>query len=307
MGLLRECPYVVGLRGLSEDARTYVIYMDLAEHGELFSRVIEKGSLQEHEAQPWFLQLVLAVQHMHAHGVVHRDLKLENILLDGQDLCKVCDFGLAHQYSSAKEPGKFDITSLKEVCGSKSYCAPEVLEGRGYEGFPTDVWSCGICLFAMLAGFFPLDEASGSDWRFGRVKMAADSGMSTCHTICACANRNIIRCISHVHACTLSSSWPPTHSLLFSLPTPHSLPLPLVQPHLPPDPAVSLSPSPAVSFHRRLLRPAVRPLKPSSRSHRRHAAHLTQGALDGRAGPRVAVAEAGCDAAGRVWRRRRLR
>ena len=95
MGLLRECPYVVGLRGLSEDARTYVIYMDLAEHGELFSRVIEKGSLQEHEAQPWFLQLVLAVQHMHAHGVVHRDLKLENILLDGQDLCKVCDFGLA--------------------------------------------------------------------------------------------------------------------------------------------------------------------------------------------------------------------
>jgi len=105
-------------------------------------------------------------------------------LLDAQDLCKVCDFGLAHEYArSAKEPAKFELTLLREVCGSKSYCAPEVLEGRGYDGFPTDLWSCGICLFAMLAGFFPLDEATGSDWRFSRVKMAAEAGMSACHTI----------------------------------------------------------------------------------------------------------------------------
>jgi serine/threonine protein kinase len=70
------------------------------------------------------------------------------------------------------------VKKLREVCGSKSYAAPEVLDGRGYEGFPADVWSCGICLFAMLAGFFPLDEASGSDWRFERLKLAAAAGHS---------------------------------------------------------------------------------------------------------------------------------
>ena len=159
MALLSGSPYVVGLQGIAEDPRHYIIYMDLAEHGELFSRVISSGSLQEHEAQPWFAQLLLGVQHMHAHGVVHRDLKLENVLLDGKDVCKICDFGLAHLYDTVN--GKVQVTALREVCGSKSYCAPEVLaqdRGGGYEGFPADVWSCGICLFAMLAGFFPLDE-----------------------------------------------------------------------------------------------------------------------------------------------------
>jgi serine/threonine protein kinase len=69
------------------------------------------------------------------------------------------------------------------VCGSKSYCAPEVLEGLGYDGFPMDVWSCGICLFAMLAGFFPLDEATGADWRYERVKMASSQRCSATHSI----------------------------------------------------------------------------------------------------------------------------
>jgi len=123
------------------------------------------------------------VHYMHANGIVHRDLKLENVLLHN-DKCKVCDFGLAHEYKRmASEPLGFEMTTLREVCGSKSYCAPEVLEGKGYEGFPTDVWSCGICLFAMLAGFFPLDEASGADWRFERVRMAASAGQSVAHTI----------------------------------------------------------------------------------------------------------------------------
>ena len=105
----------------------------------------------------------------------------ENVLLDAGDNCKVCDFGLAHVYEVTNK--QMQTTMLREICGSKSYCAPEVLEGRGYNGFPTDVWSCGICLFAMLAGFFPLDEASGSDWRFERIKMATQQGCSVTHTI----------------------------------------------------------------------------------------------------------------------------
>lgn len=176
-------PNVVGLRGKEQMGKNMVIYMELASGGELFSRVINSGSLTEAEALPYFRELMLAVQYLHSIGVVHRDLKLENVLLE-RDHCKVCDFGLAHVYEAdAEKPHQFKLTLLKEVCGSKSYCAPEVLQGRGYDGFPTDVWSCGICLFAMLAGFFPLDEASGADWRFERVKMAAAEGLSAAHTI----------------------------------------------------------------------------------------------------------------------------
>merc|ERR1719502_2532434 len=156
--------------------------MELAPGGELFSRVIDAGTLKEDEARPYFKQLMESVAYMHSMGVVHRDLKLENVLLK-DDKCKVCDFGLAHVFEPDAAGGINTSVMLREVCGSKSYCAPEVLEGRGYVGFPTDVWSCGICLFAMLAGFFPLDEASGADWRFERVKLAAASGMSVTHTI----------------------------------------------------------------------------------------------------------------------------
>ena len=75
------------------------------------------------------------------------------------------------------------LQSMKLRATRVPLAAPEVLAGAGYEGFPTDVWSCGICLFAMLAGFFPLDEAAGSDWRFERVKMATSQRCSVVHTI----------------------------------------------------------------------------------------------------------------------------
>jgi len=163
---------IIALHDAEQIGNNFFIYMELAEGGELFTRVINSGSLSEPEALKYYKQLMSAVEHMHALGVVHRDLKLENILLDRDDNCKVCDFGLAHVYEKNKDNGPV-LTRLYEVCGSKSYCAPEVLEGGGYDGFPTDIWSCGICLFAMLAGFFPLDEATGADWRFERLKMAA--------------------------------------------------------------------------------------------------------------------------------------
>jgi len=176
-------PNIVGLKGKEKIDKKIVIFMELAEGGELFSRVISAGVLTEDQARPYFRELCLAVKYMHSQGVVHRDLKLENVLLH-EDQCKVCDFGLAHVYDPDPEkPDQFKLTPLREVCGSKSYCAPEVLEGKGYDGFPYDMWSCGICLFAMLAGFFPLDEASGADWRYERVKMAASQQLSATHTI----------------------------------------------------------------------------------------------------------------------------
>lgn len=173
---------IIRMLAHEEKDHNHFIYMELAESGELFSRVINSGMLSEDEARKYFTQLMNAVAYMHSQGIVHRDLKLENVLLDAKDNCKVCDFGLAHMYDMTKE-SKPILVKLHEVCGSKSYCAPEVLEGLGYDGFPMDVWSCGICLFAMLAGFFPLDEATGADWRFERVKMAASQRCSATHTI----------------------------------------------------------------------------------------------------------------------------
>jgi len=167
----------------SEKDQRYFIYMELAPKGELFSRVVNSGSLTEPQAARYLKQIMGAVGYMHSQGVVHRDLKLENVLLDNGDNCKVCDFGLAHTYEMGND-GRPTLTKLTEVCGSKSYCAPEVLaHSGGYNGFPMDVWSCGICLFAMIAGFFPLDEATGADWRYERVKMAASQRFSATHTI----------------------------------------------------------------------------------------------------------------------------
>lgn len=186
VGLMQKLvhPNIIGLRHAEQVGKEYIIYMELAPNGELFGRVIASGSLPEDAARTYFCQLISAVEFLHTNGVAHRDLKLENVLLDASDTCKVCDFGLAHVYDTVSPDGSIDTSArLREVCGSKSYCAPEVFAGLGYQGFGVDVWSCAICLFGMLAGFFPLDEASGADWRFERVKMANASGQSTCHAI----------------------------------------------------------------------------------------------------------------------------
>jgi len=181
-------PYVIAvLDQIDMDSKMF-IFMELANKGELFGRVIQSGSLEEGAARPYFTQLMEAVKYMHTKGIAHRDLKLENVLLStdrdsGEDICKVCDFGLAYRYEVDGSGKVLNVKPLTETCGSKSYAAPEVLEGRGYDGFDADVWSCGICLFAMLAGFFPLDEATGADWRFERVKLATQNGMSATRTI----------------------------------------------------------------------------------------------------------------------------
>jgi len=122
--------------------------------------------------------------------VAHRDLKLENVLLTKDGVVKVIDFGLSHIY--AKGPnGDFDRSvPLREMCGSKSYAAPEVLSGVGYDGFLADVWSLGVCLFAMLSGFFPLDEASKNDWRFGKLKEQQQKGRSTTKSVYAWYKRS---------------------------------------------------------------------------------------------------------------------
>ena len=176
--------HVIALHEYHEQGSRVIMIMELAAGGELFSRVIDAGSLQEQQAQRYLGQLMRAVEYMHSMGVAHRDLKLENVLLNARDECKVCDFGLAHIYlRDAAGKVVTPRAALREVCGSKSYAAPEVLAERGYDGFLSDVWSCGVCLFGMLAGFFPFDGATADDWRFSRACQETARGNSLTHAI----------------------------------------------------------------------------------------------------------------------------
>ena len=184
-------PNVIALLGHGSGRRSsgqshlYFIFMEVASGGELFDQVIDRGAnaMSEATGRRFMSQLLAGVHHCHSRGVAHRDLKLENVLLTSDGTVKVIDFGLSHIYAKGGD-GEFDRSVLlKEMCGSKSYAAPEVLAGAGYDGFAADVWSLGVSLFAMLSGFFPLDEASPNDWRYGKLIEQQAKGRSTTKSV----------------------------------------------------------------------------------------------------------------------------
>ena len=150
----------------------------------MFQEVEKHGLLSEDRAARLMSGAVAAVKHMHSHRVAHRDLKLENLLLAdvGGDDVKVCDLGLAlHVQEGAR---------ATKVCGTKSYTAPEILAHHagpshpGYDPLAADIYSLGVCIFAMVAGFFPLEVARRADWRFVKLEEAqASGGGSTCAVI----------------------------------------------------------------------------------------------------------------------------
>ena len=189
---------IVGLYGAHEvsnaDGRCVVMLLELGT-GDLLDLLTRKGVLTEAEALRYFREIVSAVEFLHTQRIAHRDLKLENVLISGASgSCKLADFGLAHEYVGELDfgprpvpgsPNEFVGRSserevLYDVCGSKSYVAPEVLLKLGYDGYSADVWSLGICLFAMLTGFFPFTEAVAHNAYYaGAHKQAAAYGSLT--------------------------------------------------------------------------------------------------------------------------------
>ena len=151
-----------------------LMVMEACSKGELFSLVEEKGAVPEPEVQPLFKGIVAGLVHLHSVGIVHRDLKLENILLserDGSTIPKIADLGLAHVFERAADGKGWALGPITGFYGTRSYMAPEIASVSAlYDGFASDVWSLGVCLFALLAGFFPYDSASSTDWRFDRVR-----------------------------------------------------------------------------------------------------------------------------------------
>lgn len=142
--------------GPNSERNLYFIFMEALTGGEVFDKVMKHTMLSESESLRLFAMMLDGVRAAHSAGVAHRDLKLENFVLSASGEVKLIDFGLSHIYPR-QEDGTVDRSApLHSISGSRSYAAPEAAAGTAYDGFEADVWSLGICLFAMLSGSFPV-------------------------------------------------------------------------------------------------------------------------------------------------------
>ncbi|XP_035925163.1 serine/threonine-protein kinase SIK1 [Halichoerus grypus] len=142
-------PHIIKLYQVMETKDMLYIVTEFAKNGEMFDYLTSNGHLSEHEARRKFWQILSAVDYCHSHHIVHRDLKTENLLLDGSMDIKLADFGFGNFYK-AGEP-------LSTWCGSPPYAAPEVFEGKEYEGPQLDIWSLGVVLYVLVCGSLPFD------------------------------------------------------------------------------------------------------------------------------------------------------
>ncbi|XP_022973920.1 CBL-interacting serine/threonine-protein kinase 6-like [Cucurbita maxima] len=145
-------PNIVELHEVMASKSKIYFAMELVRGGELFSK-ISRGRLREDVARLYFQQLISAIDFCHSRGVYHRDLKPENLLLDDDGNLKVTDFGLSAFSEHLKQDGLLHTT-----CGTPAYVAPEVIGKKGYNGAKADLWSCGVILYVLLAGFLPFQD-----------------------------------------------------------------------------------------------------------------------------------------------------
>ncbi|KAM0064120.1 putative protein kinase CAMK-CAMKL-CHK1 family [Helianthus debilis subsp. tardiflorus] len=153
MKLVRH-PNIIQLYEVMATKTKIYFALEYAKGGELFDKVAN-GKLKEQTARRYFHQLINAVDFCHSRGVYHRDLKPENLLLDENENLKVSDFGLSALAESKRQDGL-----LHTACGTPAYVAPEVITRRGYDGEKADVWSCGVILFVLLAGYLPFHDSN---------------------------------------------------------------------------------------------------------------------------------------------------
>ncbi|CAL0308971.1 unnamed protein product [Lupinus luteus] len=145
-------PHIVRLHEVLATKTKIFFVIELVRGGELFAK-ISKGRFSEDLSRRYFHQLISAIGYCHSRGVFHRDLKPENLLLDENGNLKVSDFGLSAVQDQTRPDGL-----LHTLCGTPAYVAPEILAKKGYDGAKVDVWSCGVVLFVLAAGYLPFND-----------------------------------------------------------------------------------------------------------------------------------------------------
>eukprot|EP01112_Ceratiomyxa_fruticulosa_P009706 TRINITY_DN2543_c0_g1_i1.p1 TRINITY_DN2543_c0_g1~~TRINITY_DN2543_c0_g1_i1.p1 ORF type:complete len:355 (-),score=77.62 TRINITY_DN2543_c0_g1_i1:115-1179(-) len=140
---------VLALKEIFEDETNLVLVMELVTGGELFYKIVDRGSFTEKDAKNVVRQVCLGVAYLHSHGIAHRDLKPENLLCSGEGdkmVIKIADFGLSKIFGEG--------STLETSCGTPDYVAPEVLTGQSYDN-SVDLWSIGVITYILLCGFPP--------------------------------------------------------------------------------------------------------------------------------------------------------
>nr|XP_026653981.1 serine/threonine-protein kinase SIK3 isoform X2 [Zonotrichia albicollis] len=145
-------PHIIRLYQVMETERMIYLVTEYASGGEIFDHLVAHGRMAEKEARRKFKQIVAAVNFCHCRNIVHRDLKAENLLLDANLNIKIADFGFSNIFT----PGQL----LKTWCGSPPYAAPELFEGKEYDGPKVDIWSLGVVLYVLVCGALPFDGST---------------------------------------------------------------------------------------------------------------------------------------------------
>ena len=156
-------PSVTKILETFETDKYMLIIMEYISGGNLQNFVKKRRKLCEKTAKILYRQLIQGIKYIHSKGIVHRDIKLENILLDLNNIVKICDFGVGKLTQKGQK--------LMDQCGTPVYMAPEIIKGDGYEGFPVDVWSSGVALYIMLSGNIPFNRDKTHDLQSAIVNL----------------------------------------------------------------------------------------------------------------------------------------
>ncbi|EGI59887.1 Testis-specific serine/threonine-protein kinase 4 [Acromyrmex echinatior] len=144
------------LQAIETTHRVYII-MEYAQNGSLLDIIRRDTYIDELRSRRWFRQLLEAIEYCHEHGIVHRDVKCENLLMDFRFNIKLSDFGFARGQMKLKN-GEWPLSTT--YCGSYAYASPEILRGIPYQPQLSDIWSMGVVLYAMVHGRLPFDDTN---------------------------------------------------------------------------------------------------------------------------------------------------